>query len=129
MKFPLSGVVHSAANGFAGFISRIPIGITALPTRVRAKLAVAATLTEERWPSALRILSPPKTIHVLIVGPPVGTGTVSHPMLRAARQPPVAAEELGESPLARYDLAQTVISRAGSGLLSRSSREFRTAIQ
>jgi hypothetical protein len=37
VKFPLSGVVYSAANGIAGFISRIPIGITVLPTRVRAE--------------------------------------------------------------------------------------------
>jgi hypothetical protein len=37
VKFPLSGVVHSAANDIAGFISRIPICITVLPTRVRAE--------------------------------------------------------------------------------------------
>jgi hypothetical protein len=37
VKFLPSGVVHSAANGIAEFISRIPIGITVLPTRVRAE--------------------------------------------------------------------------------------------
>jgi hypothetical protein len=31
----LSGVVLNAACGIAGFISRTPIGITALPTKVR----------------------------------------------------------------------------------------------
>jgi hypothetical protein len=40
VKFLPSGVVHSAANGIAGFISRIPIGITVLPTRVRAESSI-----------------------------------------------------------------------------------------
>jgi hypothetical protein len=49
VKFPLSGVVHSAANGIAGFISRIPIGITVLPTRVRGESSGRRDVLD--WPA------------------------------------------------------------------------------
>jgi len=52
-KLPPSGVALSAAYGFAGFISRILIGITALPIRALAEFFASSASFDHAGPLAI----------------------------------------------------------------------------